>query len=115
VLSSRTRSTQSSSRPTAARMPARGTSFMWTFWEVRLDQPTGQQRRSEVRSIADRPHPRETSVDRLDSMALQVLECAVAGHCDLVRDRRDFCIGAVRRQSYARAAARIRPFARTRR
>src|SRR5689334_14200165 len=25
-------------------------------------------------------------------MALQVLECAVVGHCDVVRDRPDFCI-----------------------
>src|SRR5262249_23067793 len=57
-----------------------------TFGNTRLDRSTAHQGRSEIRSIAGSPRPRDCQLVRLDAIPLQILSGAIAGHDDLVRE-----------------------------
>src|SRR5918996_182488 len=61
-----------------------------TFGNARLDQSTGHQGRSEIRSIACSPRPRDGQLVRLEAIPLQILERTIAGHCEFVRERSEF-------------------------
>src|SRR5215468_776474 len=59
---------------------------MQTLCNARLDRLAGHQRRSKIRGIACSPRSRDGQLAGLDTIALQVLERTIAGHCDLVRE-----------------------------
>src|SRR5262249_6463932 len=61
-----------------------------TVGNARLDRSTAHQGRSEIRSIACSPRPRDGQLVRLDAIPLQILWGTIARHDDLVREGCEF-------------------------
>src|SRR5437899_8866477 len=66
---------------------------METLRNTRLDRSTGDQRRSEIRSLASRPGPGNRQLVGLDAVTLQILERTIAVHRDFVRNTQEHRTG----------------------